>query len=114
MGWKTKESGFASQHRQEIFLFSTASRMALGSTQSSIQCVLRLKRLGCEVDHSPPSSSWIFTSIPLYIFMAWCLIKYRDKFIFFFFTKPILIAPDEDLYSMQQFHMFNSQTEAEE
>jgi hypothetical protein len=42
-----------------------------------------LKRAGREPDHLPPSSveaknarSCTFT--PLYVFMAWCLVKYRD------------------------------------
>jgi hypothetical protein len=45
-----------------IFLFTTASRMALGPTQPPIQLVpgalsLGVKRPGCEADHSPPSSA---------------------------------------------------------
>jgi hypothetical protein len=45
-----------------IFLFTTASRTALGPTQSPIQWVLGalslgVKRLGSEADHSPPSSA---------------------------------------------------------
>jgi hypothetical protein len=44
-----------------------------------------LKWSGREVEHSPPSSakienSWIYTSITPCVFMAWCLIKHRDKF----------------------------------
>jgi hypothetical protein len=43
-------------------LFSTASRPAVGSTQSPIQWVpkvlsSRVKRQGSETDHSPPSSA---------------------------------------------------------
>jgi hypothetical protein len=39
----------------------------------------------CELDLSPPSSAedkngWSYNSISLYFFMAWCLIKHRDKF----------------------------------
>jgi hypothetical protein len=45
-----------------IFLFTTASRTALGPTQPPIQWVpgalsLGVKRLWCEADHSPPSSA---------------------------------------------------------
>jgi hypothetical protein len=45
-----------------IFLFTTASRTALGPTQTPIQWVtgalsLVVKRLGREADHSPPSSA---------------------------------------------------------
>jgi hypothetical protein len=57
-----------------IFLFTTASRTALGPTQPPIQCVtgalsLGVKRPGRESDHSPPSSdevknAWSYTSTP--------------------------------------------------
>jgi hypothetical protein len=45
-----------------IFLFTTASRTAVGSTQLRIQWVLGtpslgVKRLEREADHSPPSSA---------------------------------------------------------
>jgi hypothetical protein len=38
----------------------------------------------------PPSSAevknaWSYTSIPQYVFMAWCLVKHRDNFTFTFF-----------------------------
>jgi hypothetical protein len=44
-------------------------------------------RPGHEADHSPPSSAdvknaWSYTSIPQYVFMAWCLVKHRDNFAF--------------------------------
>jgi hypothetical protein len=55
------------------FLFTTASRTALGPTQPPTQRVpgalsLRVKRPGREADHSPPSSAevknvWSYTSI---------------------------------------------------
>jgi hypothetical protein len=53
---------FYSPQRQDIFLYSTASRPALGPTQPSIQWVQealspRDKRLGHEADHSPSSSA---------------------------------------------------------
>jgi hypothetical protein len=57
-----------------IFLFTTVSRTALGSTQPSIQWVPGVLSLGLklperEADHSPPSSvevknAWSYTSIP--------------------------------------------------
>jgi hypothetical protein len=60
--------------RVESILFSTASRPAVGSTQSLIQWVpaavsLGVKRQGREADHSSPTSaqlkkSWIYTSLP--------------------------------------------------
>jgi hypothetical protein len=57
------------------FLFSTSSRPALGTTQPSIQWAPGVKWLGCEADHSPPASTevkkiWIYTSTPVYVFMA--------------------------------------------
>jgi hypothetical protein len=55
-------SGFDSRRVLGIFLFTTASRTALGPTQPPIQCVpgalsLGVKRPGREADHSPPSSA---------------------------------------------------------
>jgi hypothetical protein len=57
-----------------IFLFTAASRPALGPTQAPIQWVqgalsLRVKRPGRDADHSLPSSAevrnaWIYTSTP--------------------------------------------------
>jgi hypothetical protein len=69
---------FDSRHGK-IFLFSTASRPALGTTQPPIQWVPGVKRLGPEADHSPPASAEIknsgaiCTSTPPYVFKAWCL-----------------------------------------
>jgi len=44
-----------------------------------------LKRQGREADHSRKCSAevqnlWSYTSTPSYIFMAWYLVKHRDKF----------------------------------
>jgi hypothetical protein len=79
----------------KYFLFSTASRPALGLIQPPIQWVpglfsLEVTWLECEADHSPPSSAevinkWSYTSTPQSIFMAWCLVKHRGKFTFFTF-----------------------------
>jgi hypothetical protein len=62
----------------------TVSKTALGPTQPPIQCVpgalsLEVKRPGRKADHSPASSAdvknaWSYTSIPQYVFMAWCLV----------------------------------------
>jgi hypothetical protein len=62
------------QERLGIFLFTTASRKALGPTQHPIQWVpgalsLGAKQPGREADHSPPSSAevnnaWNYTSTP--------------------------------------------------
>jgi hypothetical protein len=63
----------SSPGRVNNFLFCKSSRLALGSTQPSIQWVPRdssgVKRPGREADHSPPTSAevkkmWIYTSTP--------------------------------------------------
>jgi hypothetical protein len=76
------------------FLFTTASRTALGPTQPPIQWVpgalsLGLKRPGREADHSPPSgaevkNAWSYTSTPQYVFMTWCFVKDRDNVNFIY------------------------------
>jgi hypothetical protein len=48
---------------------------------------LRVQRKGREVDHSPTSNAevknaWSYSSTPQYVFMAWCLVKYRNNFAF--------------------------------
>jgi hypothetical protein len=71
-----------------IFLFTTASRTALGPTQSPIQWVqgalsLEVKLPGREADYSPPFSAEVKEWVELYLhsqytFMVWCLVKHRD------------------------------------
>jgi len=44
-----------------------------------------VKRPGREADRLHPSSvevknAWSYISIPQYVFMAWCLVKYRIRF----------------------------------
>jgi hypothetical protein len=78
------------------FLFTTASRVALGPTQPPIQLVpgalsLGVKRLGREADHSLPSSTAVkipraLPTVPQYAFMVWCLVKHRDNFTFTFYV----------------------------
>jgi hypothetical protein len=73
----------------ETFLFTTASRPALGPTQPPIQWVpgalsLEVKRPGREADHSPPTSAevknaWSYTSTPKYAFMAWCSVEAQGQ-----------------------------------
>jgi hypothetical protein len=69
---------------REISLLHSA-KIALGSTQPSIQliprgCSVGVKRQGREADHSPPSraecNSSEATPLSLNVFMAWCLINY--------------------------------------
>jgi hypothetical protein len=55
-----------------IFLFTTASRTALGPTQPPIQWLpvvlsLGIKRPGREADHSPPSSAEVKEWVELYL-----------------------------------------------
>jgi hypothetical protein len=62
MSWTIRVLGFDSRRGLGIFLFTTASRTAVGPTQPPIQWVpwalsLGVKRLGREADHSPPSSA---------------------------------------------------------
>jgi hypothetical protein len=64
--------GFDSRRELGTFLFTTASRTALGSTQPPVQWVpgalsVGVKRLEREADHSPPCSAevqnaWGYTS----------------------------------------------------
>jgi hypothetical protein len=59
-GLTAEELGFDSGQGQEIVLFSTTFRPALGLTQSPLQWVEGaaspgIKRTGCEADHSLPS-----------------------------------------------------------
>jgi hypothetical protein len=73
-GWATGVLRFVSRRGLGIFLFTTASRTALGPTQLPIQWVpgvlcREVKRPGSEADHSSPSSAevknaWSYTSTP--------------------------------------------------
>jgi hypothetical protein len=71
-----------------IFLFTTASRTALGPTQPPIQWVLGALSLGREADHSLPSSAEVKEWMELYLHSpntpSWrgAQLKHRDNFIF--------------------------------
>jgi hypothetical protein len=110
--------GFNSWQGQGYFLFTTTTtRLALGPTKPPIHCILEalslgLKQLGHEADCPPPSSVKVkmhVAILPLphtssrcgaylcagYIFMAWYLIKDRDKFTFIF-TFTFYKIPHQD------------------
>jgi hypothetical protein len=92
LGYGLDDRGFESLQGLGIFLFTTASRTALGPTQPPLQCVpgvlsLAVKRPGRRADNSPPFSAeiknaWSYTSTPPY--MVWCLVKHRGNFTFIF------------------------------
>jgi hypothetical protein len=91
--WTIGVLGFDSLRGLGIFLFPTASRKALRSTQPPIKLVpgalsLGVKRPEREADHSPPSSAEVKEHVELYLhsqytFMALCLVKHRDNFTFY-------------------------------
>jgi hypothetical protein len=72
MDWTIGVLGFNSWRGLGIFLFTAASRMALGPTQSPIQWVagalsLGVKRPRREADHSPPSRAEVKECVELYL-----------------------------------------------
>jgi hypothetical protein len=79
------------ESRLGILLFTTASKLALGPTQTPIQWIpgvlfLRIKRPGREADHSPPFSAEFKECVELYLryqyaFMAWCLVKLKTTLL---------------------------------
>jgi hypothetical protein len=82
--------GFDSRQRLGIFLFTIASRTALGSTQPPIQWIsgalsLGVNRSGREADFSPPFSTGVKEWVELYLqyaSMAWCLVKAQGQLYF--------------------------------
>jgi hypothetical protein len=72
-----------------IFLCATKARQALGPIHEIIKAVFpREEWLGTEVVHSPPSSAkvksmWIYTYNQLCVFMAQCIIMYKNNFAHF-------------------------------
>jgi hypothetical protein len=92
--WKIGFLGFDSRRGLGIFLFTSASRTALRSTQPPIQWVpvglsLGVNRPGREADHSPPSSAEFKECVELYLHpntSSWrgAQLKLRDNFIFSF------------------------------
>jgi hypothetical protein len=80
-----------------FFIFVTASGPVFGPTQPPIQWVqgvlsAEVKLPQSEADHSPLSSaegknSWSCTSIPPYVFMAWCLVNYAIVLMVWYLVK---------------------------
>jgi hypothetical protein len=72
-GWRTGVLGFDSRWTLGIFLFTTASRTALGPTQPPSQWVpgtlsLGVKRPGHEAHHSPPPTAKVKERVELYLY----------------------------------------------
>jgi hypothetical protein len=78
---RDKRPGF--DFRQGKRFFSRAFRPALGPTQPPIRWVSVIPR-GKAADQSPQSSAEVIYNgaIPLHVFMAWYLIKHRDRFTY--------------------------------
>jgi hypothetical protein len=97
-GWTIGVLGFYSRLGLEIFLFTTASRLALGPTQPPIQWVpgavsLGVKWPGREADHSPPSSADVKEWLELYLYSpdtpSWRGARFKkahENFTFLLFT----------------------------
>jgi hypothetical protein len=99
-----------------IFLFTTASRTALGPTQPPVQWLpgalsLGVKRPGREANYSrlvPRSKNeWGNTSTPQYAFMAWCSVKAQGQLYLYLHLFSIIILfisqnfpSDADIYFM--------------
>jgi hypothetical protein len=87
-GWTIGVLGFDYRRGLKIFLFTTATRTALGPTQPPIQWVtgalsLGVKRPGREADHSiscrGQRMSGAIPRLPQYVFMAWCSVKAQGQ-----------------------------------
>jgi hypothetical protein len=77
-GLRAGRQGFDSRQGQEIFLFSTASRPALGPTQPPTQWVagalsLGVKRPGREADHSRMVELYLYSTMRLHVVVLNCL-----------------------------------------
>jgi hypothetical protein len=104
MGWTIGVLGFGSRRGLGIFLFTTASRTALGPTQLPIQWVpgalsLGVKRPGREADDSIPSSAKVKERVALYLHSpntpSWrgARLKHRDIFT--------LLLPGKEVQNVQ-------------
>jgi len=121
-GWTVGVLAFDYRREMGIFLFTTASRPVLWSTQPPIQWVPGAlspgeKRPWREADHSPPSgaevkNAWSYISTRQYVFMPWCLVKHRDNFYFqilslFLTGKMIKLGHNVMVTSCLWFHILN-------
>jgi hypothetical protein len=80
--------------RGSAVCMATGYRPVLGSMEPPIQWVpvghfLRVKLQWREAKHSHPTSAkvkkvWIYTSIPPYGFVAYCLVKHKENITFYF------------------------------
>jgi hypothetical protein len=97
LGYGLDDQGFESRQGLGIFLFTIASRPALGSTQPPIQWLpaalsLGVKLPGREARHSPPSKCrgqrmhGTKPPLPQYVFVAWCSVKSTGTTLPFTFT----------------------------
>lgn len=84
--WAGRTGFFSLQ--SAIFLFVTKSKPAVDPTQPPVQWYrgyfVRCNAASRRTNHSPPSSvevknSWSYTSTSTYVFITWCLIKYKGK-----------------------------------
>jgi len=84
-------AGFDSRQGQGFLsLQHRCVKTGRGATHPLIQCVPGAlppvaKRRWREADHSPPSyaeveNAWSYTSTPIYVLMAWDVVKHRDNF----------------------------------
>jgi hypothetical protein len=106
-----QQLGFDSRRGLGTFLFTTASRTALGPSQPPIQWV-GVMRPGREADHSPPSGAEIKEYVELYLHSPIRLhgVVLRDNFTFYLYYDH---APAHKALSVKQFLAQKSITEME-
>jgi hypothetical protein len=112
MGWMIGVLGFDSRRGPGIFLFTTASRTALGPTQPPIQWVpgalsLGVKQLGREAGSSPPSSvegkEWVELYHPSHNTSSWrdAQLKAQGQLCFYIYTNwQFSVAGNGIVYNM--------------
>jgi hypothetical protein len=68
-------------------MYSKAFTLGVGYTQSRVQWLPEVKRLGREADHPTTSSSeaknapiYSYTSVPRHAFIAWCVMNHGNDF----------------------------------